>query len=548
MTRTTAELRQYLALEMLFDNDFKDTSGNGNDGTPTDIEWKPTLRGMKPRYNGSSSKVDCGNDSSLDVGENGFTIFSYLQKNGNSDVLCKRVSSSTGVEFGINTDKISIKMKDSDAIFTGDLISDTTLIDGTTYCVCATVDRINDLVTFYLNGNADGTSVIVLTGTLTCANNLSIGAFDTYSLGYNYSDYLFLDVLTATEVLNLYNETKGEHGVMPAEHSFTHNPDDVINTSDAVGAWGTAKESTTELSDLSGNGNIADIHGAMPAGGFIQGRRYDGDDDSIVFTQLTLDKESASLIEIFKTSADFTSHFANSGSLTGHTDVFYNYLSIQGNGTAPYNLTGETSFNGEYFVNVSSSIPVGKINILSVSFNDGESKTYLNGYLIDTKPITSDLLLSQIGSSGINTFYTGINGFQMISESPLSPTNSINFFNTLARLPFWSINYTDYPDNVATYTNSLPYSSTVISSGTFKVDDDKLQCVSAGTMTYSASYAFDGSEYIKVEIDGVEYAGTGTITQGNTTVSVAQGSNKVTIEAGTGDSIDSIDIQFRAEV
>ena len=78
MTRTTAELRQYLALEMLFDNDFKDTSGNGNDGTPTDIEWKPTLRGMKPRYNGSSSKVDCGNDSSLDT-SNEFTIDYWIK-------------------------------------------------------------------------------------------------------------------------------------------------------------------------------------------------------------------------------------------------------------------------------------------------------------------------------------------------------------------------------------------------------------------------------------------------------------------------------------
>ena len=84
--------------------------------------------------------------------------------------------------------------------------------------------------------------------------------------------------------------------------------------------------------------------------------------------------------------------------------------------------------------------------------------------------------------------------------------------------------------------------------GTFKIDDNKLQCVSAGTMTYSASYEFDGSEFIKVTIGGVEYASTGTITQGNTTVSVAQGSNKVTIEMGTGDTIGRIGIQFRNTV
>ena len=64
-----------------------------------------------------------------------------------------------------------------------------------------------------------------------------------------------------------------------AERNYSHNLDDVNDASDAVGAWGTAKESTTKLVDLSGNGNVADIHGPMPTEGFIQGRRFDGDDD-----------------------------------------------------------------------------------------------------------------------------------------------------------------------------------------------------------------------------------------------------------------------------
>ena len=328
-----------------------------------------------------------------------------------------------------------------------------------------------------------------------------------------------------------------------AERNYSHNPDDVIDASDAVGAWGTTKESTTELVDLSGNGNIADIHGAMPAEGFIQGRRFDGDDDYLdCGNDSSLNLSSVCFLNcLFKPNTN--SHLP--------------LITKDDGSIRQYNLQIDTANQFRFRIWQSDGTQISLSHVTTISnkiyhvigFANGNSiQMFIDGVQVETD-INYDGTIKntnenvQLGAHSIRysdcvLYHAGIYN----SPDPAS------FFNTLARLPFWSINYTDYPDNVAEYTDNLPYSSSIISPGTFKVDDDKLQCVSAGTMTYSASYEFDGSEYITATIGGVEYAGTGTITQGNTTVSVAQGSNKVTIEAGTGDTIDGIMVQFREEV
>jgi hypothetical protein len=88
-----------------------------------------------------------------------------------------------------------------------------------------------------------------------------------------------------------------------------------------------------------------------------------------------------------------------------------------------------------------------------------------------------------------------------------------------------------------------------ITSGEFSfTDDGQLQCDSAGSFSLRNSHNFDSDEYIKLTINGVEYSGTGSITQGNVTVSLTQGSNKIDVNMGTGDVIDGIDIQFREPV
>jgi hypothetical protein len=88
-----------------------------------------------------------------------------------------------------------------------------------------------------------------------------------------------------------------------------------------------------------------------------------------------------------------------------------------------------------------------------------------------------------------------------------------------------------------------------ISSGEFSFTDaGQLQCDSAGSFTLRNAHQFDGDEYIKVVIDGVEYTGTGSVSQGNVTVAITQSSTKIDVDMGTSDLIDGIDIQFREPV
>lgn len=330
-----------------------------------------------------------------------------------------------------------------------------------------------------------------------------------------------------------------------AERNYSHNPDDVINASDAVLAIGTEKVDTTTLKDRSLNNNDADIHGAMPTEGFIQGRRFDGGDNFLdCGNDSSLDITNTTFIEMLMKTDSVTWSFPFARN-TSHLCIVYD-PDCKVEFRIKLDDTLYSSGNGIYVCDNIIHHILGTYDGTKISiYVDGILRNSLTQSGIPANSIDS----LRIGHDSATGKYKGVILFtKMANEVIFTETEKETKFNTLARLPFWSVNYTDYPDNVTTYTDNLPYSSSIINSGTFKVDDDKLQCVSAGTITYSASYEFDGSEYIKVEIDGVEYAGSGTITHGTTTVSVAQGSNKVTIQAGTGDTIDKIDIQFRAEV
>ena len=331
-----------------------------------------------------------------------------------------------------------------------------------------------------------------------------------------------------------------------AERSYQWDLGDVIDSSDSVLAIGNTKESTTELTDLSGTGNTGTINGCMPSAGFFMGRRFDGVDDYIdCGNDNSLDINTTTIIETVLKTNSITWGFPFSRDT--------NTLGLV------YDPDGKIEFRIKLDGNLYSSgngsiIHDGKIHHILGTYDGNKINIYVDGVLRNS--------LSQSGSpdnnvsavhiaslSGTGKYKGNILFTSITNEIILSESYKTLKFNTLANLPFWSINYTDYPDNTTQYTDFLPYSSSIISSGTFKVDADVLNCVSAGTITYRAAHEFDSGEFIIVNKGlTTEFSGTGSATSGNTTVSVAQGSNKITVAMGTADTIDSINIQFRAEV
>lgn len=243
-----------------------------------------------------------------------------------------------------------------------------------------------------------------------------------------------------------------------AERNYSHNPDDVIDASDAVGAWGTAKESTTELVDLSGNNNIATIHGAMPTEGFIQGRRFDDDYLNLVGNYLNdyifpdgitveclLKVNNTSLMQPIGRGDDFKLFIENN-------DVGFAITNTS-------NVEKSAILNNVY--NISEYIYI-------VGTFDGHSLNIFVNSQIGTEVIQTnmhDTYSINIGRyvSGSRIVY-GTIVFSSIYKNGVDSNWVQKHFNTLARLPFWSVNYTDYPDNVTIYNSgdNIPYSSAVI--------------------------------------------------------------------------------------
>ena len=236
-----------------------------------------------------------------------------------------------------------------------------------------------------------------------------------------------------------------------AERNYSHNIDDVIDSSDAVGAWGTTKESTTELVDLSGNGNIADIHGAMPTEGFIQGRRFDGIDDYIGTPSITVDRNNGYICCIYNLKTNPSANFSGAFMLA-YAGKYQSYIGIKKN---LLYIESEGDTNGDFWVKSLSATSLNKINIIECFANNGTVLTYYNGVLIDTQTPISNITFNKIG--GVIESFSDCEIFYSL----LSTLKSSSIFNTIARLPFWSINYTDYPDNVTEYNSGdiIPYSS-----------------------------------------------------------------------------------------
>jgi hypothetical protein len=135
-----------------------------------------------------------------------------------------------------------------------------------------------------------------------------------------------------------------------------------------------------------------------------------------------------------------------------------------------------------------------------------------------------------------------------IGTSNESDSSLISRFNSLAVLPLYSIDFSRYPTSTD-HTGNVPYSSIRVQSGELKFTDaGQLVCVTAGTITMRNAHEFDGSEYITLTADGVKTADTGSVIAGTTTASIEQGSPLITVNMTAGDTLDSIDIQFRKKV
>jgi parallel beta-helix repeat protein len=134
---------------------------------------------------------------------------------------------------------------------------------------------------------------------------------------------------------------------------------------------------------------------------------FDGSGDYVALSSFTVSTNNGTIALWFRTSADFSANYGGQGNLISQNSQYYGYLAVAGNGTVPYGIYGETNSNNDYFVATAGVVPVGVWNHIAVSFYNKTAKTYLNGTLIQTLPVTSSsLTLARIGG-GTSEFFNG---------------------------------------------------------------------------------------------------------------------------------------------
>lgn len=336
------------------------------------------------------------------------------------------------------------------------------------------------------------------------------------------------------------------------EHSFQHNLDDVIDASDAVLAIGTEKVNTTILKDRSLNGNDATIHGAMPSNGYFICRQFTDANSNYLdcWNDSSLDITGNITLSVWIKPLSITGQH---GLISGSAVLFRSYGLILRNLTNA--MVGFMVNDGiiRKYITV-GNIDTNKWNNITCTFDGTDLNVYINDVQYTESPVTGTEPLAfdglKIGYSQWSAapyYLDGILSQMLIYNNSLSRTEIKSLFNTPARLPLYLHNFERYPNSDTSLTSVFPYTSGIITSGSFNKTDG-LKCTSAGQIIFSNSFEFDGSEYIILTIDGVEYSGTTTVTQGTITATIAQGSNDITIDMGTNDVLENVRVQFREEV
>lgn len=552
MSRSLSELREYLVGEWLFQNDFRDTSGNGNHGIPTDVEWMPTERGMKPFFN-SINYITLPDDiinaksffTHVKATQGRRNLFfsdsrSYIEVNQSGQVVAYFSNGTTAINLIANGD------------FSNRDIS-----------IAVTINEFESKL--YVNG------VLYMTGgghTIARRNGYEwqIGKYGINSalsiIGYVYDFSVYSDILTASEVLILHNSTKHAYGVQPAERSYAHDVGAVLSVDENT-VFATdmhTKNADGTLIDLSGNSNLHLTTGNVGrdsgyfrdtmrfvSSGSFAGNETDFDNGTNLFS-------ITALVRANNTGSPIVFNGRNSGAGSQADGSGYS-LSIKDKSNIQlyWYKDVETTHSIQNTIST-NTFDFSKYTLITVIIDTDANaiKYYVNGILTDSFDIASPV---------IGYYCVRLGNFNG-STNPASPldgniaflqlTNSLKdealYFNKLARLPLYSLDFSKHPSNTTVYDDFLPYSSARIASGSFKVNDDKLECVTDGQIVFRNAHEFDGDEYIKLTIDDTVYAGTGTITQGTVTASISQDSTAITVNMAAGDVLDKLDIQFRRPV
>jgi len=196
-------------LDLRMDRGFKDSTPYENHGTATDVTLGADRKGNTKAgvFNGTSSYIDCGNDSSLQI-RNSLTMSVWIKPdnltNATGGILCKSDFNDNFGDYEIHqsTDKIRFLLNNNSPLNV--LTSNTSITTNWTHVV-ATYDGTTKKI--YINGQLSNSANF--TGQINNSfTNLRIGSYYNAALvfaGLIDDVRIYNRALSETEIKTLYN-------------------------------------------------------------------------------------------------------------------------------------------------------------------------------------------------------------------------------------------------------------------------------------------------------------------------------------------------------
>jgi hypothetical protein len=176
-----------------------------------------------------------------------------------------------------------------------------------------------------------------------------------------------------------------------------------------ISHWKMNEGCGVNINDSSNNQNNGGIMGASwVEGKYGNALYFDGIDDSVNISTLTINHVSGALSLWVYSSANYTGKYANEGQILGLSgNQYMSYLGLRESGST-YSLIGETNKNEEYFVNALNVDPKNAWNHILINFVEGIATTYINGVQVDQKVgLTTDFSLNTLGLTTPKTGFCG---------------------------------------------------------------------------------------------------------------------------------------------
>ena len=208
-----------------YSSTIRDRSGKGNNGTIYGVTWTRLPRGLWVLpLDGGDDYVDCGRDSSLDMGTGDFSLECWFKTTADdtTQMLINKGSltanATTGARYMLSilgtTNKLEVQLDDNTTKTT--ILGAATVNDGAYHYTMFTADRSGN-GQIYLDGATDGAAVAITGSNLSLddtSKDLCIGVLSDDETSDNFAGIIALVraykglVLPASVGLNHYNQER----------------------------------------------------------------------------------------------------------------------------------------------------------------------------------------------------------------------------------------------------------------------------------------------------------------------------------------------------